>query len=159
VNESEQFHIKLSNNFDKTQQKLIRDRYRKNQAGLVKFVELIQKFIKFLSIDPRPRPPLGHLEPWPKGSSRDGLELWKLVFKMPQLRGAAEQGRLIYLLDLAKQEVVLVWIYTHAEFEKRPPDNNLKHLLLEIMDNYDVSDENKNLVDSGDDAIVEDKVE
>ena len=96
MNGSEQFHIKLSNNFERTQQKLIRDRYRKNQAGLVKFVELIQKFIKFLSIDPRPRPPLGHLEPWPQGSSRDGLELWKLEFKMPQLRGAAEQGRLIY---------------------------------------------------------------
>ena len=38
-----------------------------------------------------------------------------------------------------------IWIYTHAEFEKRPPDKNLKHLLLEIMDNYDVSDESKKL--------------
>jgi len=85
VNGSEQFHIKLSKNFDKTQQKLIRDRYRKNQAGLVKFVELLQKFLRILSVDPRPRPPLGHFEPWPKGSSRDGWELWKLEFKMPQL--------------------------------------------------------------------------
>ncbi|EGK87513.1 hypothetical protein D0A34_05970 [Microcoleus vaginatus PCC 9802] len=158
MNGSEQFHIKLSKNFDKTQQKLIRDRYRKNQAGLVKFVELIQKFIKFLSIDPRPRPPLGHLEPWPKGSSRDGLELWKLEFKMPQLRGAAEQGRLIYLLDITKKEVVLVWIYTHAEFEKRPPDQNLKRLLLEIMENYEVSDKSNNLADSGDGETGEDKV-
>lgn len=141
MNGSEQFHIKLSNNFERTQQKLIRDRYRKNQAGLVKFVELIEKFIKFLSLDPRPRPPLGHLEPWPQGSSRDGLELWKLEFKMPQLRGAAEQGRLIYLLDITKKEVVLLWIYTHAEFEKRPPDNNLKRLLREIMEGDEVSEE------------------
>jgi hypothetical protein len=102
VNESEQFHIKLSKNFDKTQQKLIRDRYRKNQVGFVKFVELIQKFLRILSVDPRPRPPLGHLEPWPKGNSREGLEFWKLEFKMPQLRGVAEQERLIYLLDLIK---------------------------------------------------------
>lgn len=134
MNGSEQFQIKLSNNFEKTQQKLIRDRYRKNQTGLLKFIELIEKFIKFLSVDPRPRPPLGHLEPWPQGSSRDGLELWKLEFKMPLLRGAAEQGRLIYLLDIIKQEVILVWIYTHAEFEKRPPDKNLKRLLIEIME-------------------------
>jgi hypothetical protein len=141
VNGSEQFHIKLSNNFERTQQKLIRDRYRKNQAGLVKFVELIEKFIKFLSLDPRLGPPLGHLEPWPQGSSRDGLELWKLEFKMPQLRGAAEQGRLIYLLDITKKEVVLLWIYTHAEFEKRPPDNNLKRLLREIMEGDEVSEE------------------
>ena len=77
---------------------------------------------------------------------------------MPQLRGAAEQGRLIYLLDITKKEVVLVWIYTHAEFEKRPPDQNLKRLLLEIMDNYEVSDESKNLDDSGDDETGEDKV-
>lgn len=158
MNGSEQFHIKLSKNFDKTQQKLIRDRYRKNQAGLVKFVELIQKFIKILSVDPRLHPPLGHLEPWPQGSSRDGLELWKLVFKMPQLRGAAEQGRLIYLLDITKKEVVLLWIYTHAEFEKRPPDQDLKSLLLEIMDNYEVSEQSNNLADSGDSETVEDKV-
>lgn len=162
MNGSEQFQIKLSNNFERTQQKLIRDRYRKNQAGLVKFVELIQKFLRILTVDPRPRPPLGHLEQWPKqwpkGSSREGLELWKLEFKMPQLRGSAEQGRLIYLLDITKKEVVLIWIYTHAEFEKRPPDKNLKHLLLEIMDNYEVSDESNNLADSGDGETVEDKL-
>jgi hypothetical protein len=101
---------------------------------------------------------LGHLERFPQGCSRDGLELWKLEFKMPQLRGAAEQGRLIYLLDFRKKEVVLVWIYTHAEFEKRPPDKNLKHLFIEIMDNYEVSDESKNLDDSRDDETGEDKV-
>lgn len=158
MNGSEQFQIKLSNNFERSQQKLIRDRYRKNQAGLVKFVELLQKFLRILTVDPRPRPPLGHLEPWPKGSSRDGWELWKIEFKMPQIRGAAEQGRLIYLLDITKHEVVLLWIYTHAEFEKRPPDNNLKRLLLEIMDNYDVSDESKYLDDSGDDETGKDQV-
>ena len=77
---------------------------------------------------------------------------------MPQLRGSAEQGRLIYLLDITKQEVVLLWIYTHAEFEKRPPDQNLKRLLLEIMDNYEVSDKSNNLADSGDGETGEDKV-
>jgi hypothetical protein len=105
VNGSEQFHIKLSKNFDKTQQKLIRDRYRKNQAGLVKFVEFLQKFLRILSVDPRPRPPLGHLEPWPKGSSRDGWELWKLEFKMPQIpSGEAGQGRLIYLITFIEKK-------------------------------------------------------
>ncbi|MEZ2248647.1 hypothetical protein [Microcoleus sp.] len=39
MNGSEQFQIKLSKNFERTQQKLIRDRYRKNQAGLVKFMD------------------------------------------------------------------------------------------------------------------------
>jgi hypothetical protein len=54
VNGSEQFQIKLSNNFERSQQKLIRDRYGKNQAGLVKFVELLQKILIILSVDPRP---------------------------------------------------------------------------------------------------------
>ncbi len=73
-------------------------------------------------------------EPYPKGSSREGYELWKLKFKMPQLRGAAEQGRLIYLLDVRQQEVILIWIYTHAEFEKRPPERDLKRLLLDLIE-------------------------
>ena len=108
MNESEQFHIKLSNKFESTQEEVSRNRYRKNPAGLVKFIELIQKLIRSLSVDPRPRPPLGHLEQWPKGSSREGWELWKLEFKMPQLQGASGQERLIYLLKITKQEVVLV---------------------------------------------------
>lgn len=59
---------------------------------------------------------------------------------MPQLRGAAGQGRLIYLLNTTRKEVTLVWIYTHAEFEKRPPDKSLKRLLREIMESEEVSE-------------------
>lgn len=159
MNDSGKFQIKLLTNFEKTQQKLLRDRYRKNPTGKAEFVALIEKFIKILSVEPRPRPPLGHLEQWPKGTSRDGWELWKLEFKMPQIpSGEAGQGRLIYLINFIEKKVGFIWIYTHAEFEKRPPDNNLKHLLLEIMDNYDVSDESKNLDDSGDCETGKDQV-
>ncbi len=160
MNDSGKFQIKLLANFEKTQQKLLRDRYRKNPTGKAEFVALIEKFIKILSIEPRIRPPLGHLEKCPKGASRDGWELWKLEFKMPQIpSGEAGQGRLIYLINFIEKKVGLIWIYTHAEFEKRPPDKNLKYLLLEIMDNYEVADESKNLDDGGDDPTVEDKVE
>lgn len=134
MNESGKFQIGLSENFERTQEKLFRERYRKNRVGLEKFIELIDKIIKVLSTDPRPRPPVGHLEPFPKGSSREGYELWKLEFNMPQLRGAAKQGRLIYLLNVTQQEVILAWIYTHAEFEKRPPERDLKRLLLELIE-------------------------
>jgi hypothetical protein len=111
VNGSDKFRIKLSENFEKGLQKILRTHYRKNPAGKSEFVELIQKFIKLLSIDPRPRPPLGHLEPWPQDTKRAEWELWKLEFKMPLLRGAAGQGRLIYLINAKQKEVGLVWIY------------------------------------------------
>jgi hypothetical protein len=142
VNESETFNVRLSDHFERTQQKLIDSRYRKNRGGRKRFEEVIQQINKSLSENPR-LPQFRSLwggfvradpEPYPKGSSREGYELWKLKFKMPQLGGAAEQGRLIYLLDVTQQEVILVWIYTHAEFEKRPPERDLKRLLLELIE-------------------------
>lgn len=133
MNGSDEFQIRLSENFEKELKKLIRSHYRKNKAGLAKFLELIERFIQDLAIKPRFQPPLGHLEPFPQGSSCSGWELWKLEFKMPQLRGAAAQGRLIYLIDTIQKEVVLIWIYTHAEFEKRPPEKNLKRLLDDLI--------------------------
>lgn len=143
MNDSDKFQIKLLTNFEKTLQKVIRDRYRKNPAGQAEFVALIEKFIKILSVDPRPRPPLGHLEPWPKSTSLDGWEFWKLEFKMPKISsGAAGQGRLIYLMNCTEKKVGLIWIYTHAEFEKRPPDKSLKSLLQDFMDSSEVLDEN-----------------
>jgi hypothetical protein len=142
VNESETFHIRLSDHFERTQEKLINARYRKNRVGRKRFEEVIQQINNSLSENPR----LGQFrslwggfiradpEPFPKGSSREGYELWKLKFKMPQLRGAAEQGRLIYLLNVTQQEVILVWVYTHVEFEKRPPERDLKQLLLNLIE-------------------------
>ncbi len=155
MNGSSEFQIKLLENFEREQKKLIRDRYRKKPSAAAKFTELIQQFIIILSANPRPRPPLGHLEPWPKGTNCAGWELWKLEFKMPTLRGAAGQGRLIYLINTVQKQVVLVWIYTHAEFEKRPPDKSLKRLLEEIIEFSNVSDQTNNLTQLQEGEIVE----
>ena len=155
MNDSDKFQIKLLTNFEKTLQKVIRDRYRKNQAGQAEFVALVGKFINILSVDPRPRPPLGHLEPWPKGTSVDGWEFWKLEFKMPKIySGAAGQGRLIYLINCIEKQVGLIWIYTHAEFEKRPPDKSLKSLLQDFIDSSEILDQNNQ---SAEDIVGEKK--
>lgn|GEM_PF-523227 len=146
MNELDKFQIELLTNFERTLQKLIRDRYRKNSAGQAEFVALIEKFIKILSVDPRPRQPLGHLEPWPKGTSRDGWELWKLKFPMPKISsGAARKGRLIYLINCVEKNIGFIWIYTHAEFEKRPPDKKLKDLLEEFIKSSEDLDKNHQL--------------
>lgn len=142
MSDSENYLIKLSNNFKKTQKKLIRDRYRKNRKAATEFIELIAQLVTILSVDPRLTPPLGHLEPWPPNMNLAEWELWKLEFKMPQLRGAAEKGRIIYLLNAALKEVILIWIYTHAEFKKRPPDKLIKKRLLESIESGEFFEEN-----------------
>ena len=143
MDESEKYLIKLSKNFEKTQKKLISDRYRKNRKAVIEFTELITKLIHILEVDPYLRPPVGHLEPWPKNINFKDWQLWKLEFKMPQLRGAAEKGRIIYLLNAALKEVVLIWIYTHAEFKKRPPDKDIKKRLLEVIESGEFFEVNK----------------
>jgi hypothetical protein len=142
VNGSKKSLIRPSEIFKRTQQKLLRDRYRKNKTGGDNFVKLIKEIIQELMDHPRLRefvPTTGgvvraHLEPFPKGSSREGYELWKLELNMPQLQGGAEKGRLIYLLNVTRKEVTLLWIYTHAEHKKRPPDRELKRFLLEVIE-------------------------
>ncbi len=143
MNESEKYRIKLCKNFEKDQQKLIRDRYRKNRQAATEFRELIAKLVTILSVDPCLSPPLGHLEPWPKNINVPKWELWKLEFKMPKLRGAAEKGRIIYLLNAALKEVILIWIYTHAEYTKRPEDKDIKKRLLEAIESRDFFQENQ----------------
>jgi len=71
--------------------------------------------------------------------------LRKLEFKMPQLRGVVGQGRLIYLLNTTGKKIIILWIYTHAEFEKRPPEKNLKRLLQEVIESSTISDETQPL--------------
>lgn len=143
MNESGEFQIELSENFEKSYQNLIRDRYRKNRTAAEEFIKLVEQFINIIGDNPRPRPPFGHLEPWPKGSNYAGWELWKLEFKMPQLRGAVGQGRLIYLLNITAKKIVIMWIYTHAEFEKRPPEKILKRLFQEVIESSVISDKTK----------------
>lgn len=145
MNGLDKFQIGRSSHFERTLQKQIRDRYKKNPTGQAELVQLIEKLIYALSENPCPSPPLGHLEPWPKGTKCAGWELWKLEFKMPQiLRGAAGQGRLIFLVNAARKEVKFVWIYTHAEFKKRPPDNNLRSVILAIIESSEIMSKKNN---------------
>ncbi|MBK4730260.1 hypothetical protein JJD41_10355 [Oxynema sp. CENA135] len=141
MTESDLFQIVFSSNFEASLKKLLKKHYRKNNVGRENLINIIENIIRQLSIAPRVRPPIGHLEPFPKGMSVEGYELWKLEFKMPQLQGASREGRLIYLLNTQAQKVVVVWIYTHAEFEKRPDNSNLKILLKEII--YNNNDNNQ----------------
>jgi hypothetical protein len=52
----------------------------------------------------------------------------------------------MYLVNRNQTLIELVWIYTHSEFEKRPPDKNLKQLLQELIEsqaNEEAASENE----------------
>lgn len=44
----------------------------------------------------------------------------------------------MYLVNRTQGIIKLVWLYTtHSEFEKRPPDKNLKQLLQELVESQE----------------------
>jgi len=45
----------------------------------------------------------------------------------------------MYLLSDTLKLIKLVWIYTHEEFQKRPPDRDLKGIMQELLDAQDES--------------------
>jgi len=97
----------------------------------VRLDDLIERVVAGLEADPRPQPPNGHLEPWPRGKSLESAELWKLELSMPGLAGASSRGRLIYILYPARCRVTLVCVYTHNQYRKRPDDKLLDAWLRE----------------------------
>lgn len=128
------FRTRRLGNFNRSYKSLIKGHYRKNRQAKEDFEKLIARYIGLLGKDPRPPHPFGSTEPWPKGTYREGWELWKLDFDMPGLGGAAKHGRLIYMIDREWQTVYLLWLYTHAEFEGRPPEKSLKQLAKEAAE-------------------------
>lgn len=134
MSNSDSFRTKRLENFNKSYKSLIKGHYRKNRKGREAFEEQIAKYLSLLRSDPCPPPPFGRVEPWPKGSYREGWQLWKLDFDMPGLAGLAKHGRIIYMIDPEWSTVYLIWIYTHAEFPGRPPDKSLKQLTKEAVE-------------------------
>lgn len=122
------YHVDPTEKFERSFTALTR-RYRKNPSGLAAFEALLKETVEHLSRDPRPR--LARPEPWPKGEHVQGCELRKISFHLPGLRGAVREGRLIYLVDDTTNPpvVALLWIYTHEDFKKRPPDSEIRNVI------------------------------
>jgi len=52
---------------------------------------------------------------------------------MPGLKGASGQGRLMYLINSIQSSIILVWIYTHEEYEGRPDEKSLEAVLQDAI--------------------------
>lgn len=128
------YQTKPLNNFTTSYAKLVKKHYRKKRKDREGFEKLIEGFLRIMRSSPEPPAHLGHSEPWPHGAAEEGFDLRKLHFDMPGIRGAAGEGRLMYLIAEEERVVYLVWIYTHDEFEKRPPEREIRRLLQGIID-------------------------
>jgi mRNA-degrading endonuclease YafQ of YafQ-DinJ toxin-antitoxin module len=124
------FQIEISSKFQRSY-KLLLKRHCKGDRQKQEMIEAIAELVNRLSSnsylsDANP-------EPLPKGLAvSDDWKFYKLKFRMPNLAGASGQGRLMYLVSENQKIIKLAWIYTHAEYEKRPEDRDLKDLLREL---------------------------
>jgi hypothetical protein len=78
-----------------------------------------------------PNQPQASLEPRP--ANAPDLDLWKIRFrfKIPELpRGTANFCRVIYAVIEDAHAIVVIFVYTHAEYSSRPDDRELRRRLL-----------------------------
>lgn len=105
----------------------------KGQSDRRAFNDQMVEIVRGLTQNPRPdlksRP-----EPWPGKTRSLDWEFRKLVFTLPKRQGASGQGRLMYLVNEQDRLIVLVWVYTHEQFPKRPPDQSLGDRLGDVLD-------------------------
>ncbi len=124
------FSTILTTSFERSLKKLIK-RY-KGTKDRQAFQQFISQLLKDLCHDPCPSN--SAIEPLPgKNIIPQEFEFRKLRFIMPGFKGASGQGRLMYLINSEQSLIVLVWIYTHEEFEKRPDDKSLKGSLQDAL--------------------------
>ncbi|RUM58652.1 MAG: hypothetical protein DSY53_04380 [Persephonella sp.] len=119
--------LRQTKTFKSQLEKFLKKYYKKDVKGKEKFLSLFRDFLYQLTLNPNI--PNSKLEPAPKGSLEENEELRKYYFNLPNYKGSLSQGRLIYKVNRQKKEIVLICIYTHNEFEKRPPDKDLKRFL------------------------------
>ncbi|WP_202895817.1 hypothetical protein [Iningainema tapete] len=95
-------------------------------------MELVEDIIAQLRENPGSHPS-SEDEGFPKGCYQPVFKFRKIKFGMPELQGAAECGRLMYVIHEEQCIVYLLWVYTHAEFPKRPSDDDLRREFTTIQ--------------------------
>lgn len=116
---SNQFNLKIINFFERS----LKD---------IKSNKLKEELKKYLSeLINNPYHKNSRQEPLPKSLLIDNWTFHKLSFKIG--KGASGQIRLMYLVNQKDQIVLLLWIYNHEKYPKRPEDNNIKKVILEAL--------------------------
>ncbi len=96
-----------------------------------KFIEMVADILERMIEDPYPLSSCQ--EPLPSRIKLpDGWTFHKLEFRIS--KGASGQLRLMYVVNSVTCVIRLLWIYSHEQFSKRPPDKDLKDVIQEILD-------------------------
>ena len=129
------YRIELLQRYEDSFEKLIAEHYRRNNKGKKKFEDLITAYINNeLRIKPLDNN-TSDSETFPPKSAKEGYFFRKKRWRnLPDLQGSEKWGRLIYVVAPSECVVYLVWIYTHKQYERRPPDSSLKQDLCEIYE-------------------------
>ena len=76
--------------------------------------------------------PKAEREPQPGGYTiPPNWAFYKLRFQIG--KGASGKIRLMYLVNELTRRIKLLWIYSHEQFVKRPPDADLRSEILEAL--------------------------
>ncbi|MEM9006862.1 MAG: hypothetical protein AAGE59_25460 [Cyanobacteria bacterium P01_F01_bin.86] len=135
-NGSARYRLVPSDKFARSLKTLKKSYKSKREAQT--FADVIGDIVEVLTH--QPRPDSSRLEPWPANlTSPDDWEFRKLVFLVPGRKGASGEGRLMYLVNDQQLVIRLIWLYTHEDFKKRPPEKDLKTLMRELLDDTEGS--------------------
>lgn len=105
----------------------------KSKIQQQEFTQCISSNLKLLTINPYP--PKSRFEPLP--SKLKLLLNWqfhKLVIKF--LKGASGEIRIMYLVNEKEKIIKPIFIYTHQQFAKRPPDKEIRDLLKDNLTDF-----------------------
>ncbi|MEG4345840.1 hypothetical protein QUB70_21550 [Microcoleus sp. A003_D6] len=104
------YRINPSDKFKRSYKELLK-RYYKGEKAKKLFQDYIAQIIK--NLNSNPFLPNSFAEGWPGSLSKpEEWEFRKYYFDMPNLRGAAGEGRLMYLVDRTQSNRSCLDIYT-----------------------------------------------
>jgi hypothetical protein len=114
--------------FKKSFNKLYKATSRRDQKVLINQLEDI-----FKGLIEDPRPMNSRHEPSPGRLHLPPLyEFRKIDFSIA--KGASGQIRLMYLADLNAEKIKALWVYSHSQFSKRPPDQDIRNVIENALD-------------------------
>ncbi|MCG9885120.1 MAG: type II toxin-antitoxin system RelE/ParE family toxin [Cyanobacteria bacterium] len=120
------FSLEKTGSFERTFKKLAKSKAYGNN-----FLRTISETLKELLNEAYPKKSRDEPLPGSVNVPRDWT-LHKLEIKVG--KGASGQVRLIYLVNENERVVRPLWIYSHEQFQKRPPAKDLGSVILDAIE-------------------------
>ncbi|MGK7961098.1 type II toxin-antitoxin system RelE family toxin [Crocosphaera sp.] len=120
--------IEKTEQFEKSFKKLVKSYKSKSQQ--VEFVNFISNYLDEITNNPYPNKSRSESLP-------NGLKLpqeWVLYkLRIMFAKGASGQIRMLYLVNEQDRIIKPLWIYSHKQFAKRPPEQDIKTVIKQLF--------------------------